>query len=75
MRQRQAAAKPKAVEPPDQAAVFIGEALVFLWREAAHAGLGELAESLSQSISMAAKLAENGCPPRDGQKPVPAARP
>lgn len=43
----------------EQVATIIGEALVFLRREANHAGLSELAESISQSINTAAKLAVN----------------
>lgn len=59
MRSRQAARKAAFPASSGQTAITIGEALIFLRREATYAGLAELAESLSQSINTAAKLAAN----------------
>lgn len=59
MRQRGSAERAVAPVPSGQVATSIGEALVFLRREACVAGLAELAESLSHSINTAAKLAVN----------------
>lgn len=43
-----------------EAATAIGEALIFLRREASRAGLSELAECLAPPIDTAARLAAGG---------------
>jgi hypothetical protein len=47
-------------DPTGEAATAIGEALIFLRREAASAGLPELAESLTYPIDTAVRLAAAG---------------
>lgn len=59
MGQRQAP-RPSSPAPLGTVAISIGEALVFLQREAARAGLAELADSLAQPIHTAAKLSATG---------------
>ena len=52
--------RPPSPAPLGTVANSIGEALVFLQREAARAGLAELADSLAQPINTAAKLSATG---------------
>lgn len=54
--ERQRTCKPPRTNALGTAAISIGEALIFLQREATRAGLAELADSLAQPIDTAAKL-------------------
>lgn len=54
------APKPPSAAPVGTVAISIGEALVFLQREAARAGLAELADSLAQPINTAVRLSATG---------------